>query len=102
DGAQQPVAPVQCRLGAVVQQQGFQGEGGVTQPAVAVVPVADTSGSSGREVVGAATMPPVSAWVRARSTSRERRTVSAHGPCTLTRSLQSFPSARVRSRGSRP
>ena len=57
---QKPVAPLQGFGFIAVRQHGFECQGCIAQPAVAVVPVAWSANSSGREVVGAATMPPVS------------------------------------------
>lgn len=59
DRAQQPVAPGTGFLVIAEFHQGEQGQRRVAQPAIAVVPVARPPIFSGREVVAAATMPPV-------------------------------------------
>ena len=54
--------------------------------------------SSGRLAVGAATMPPVSRWVRPLSTSTERATRSARGPVASSSPSHSTQPATVASR----
>ena len=71
DRPQQPLAP---RLGLVAvarPQHREQRQRRVAEPAEAVVPVATPPIASGSDVVGAATMPPVGAYVSALSTSSD-------------------------------
>ena len=56
--------------------------------------------SSGREVVGAATIPPVGAYVSAFSVTSDRSTASAHSPFDWLRAVQSLQNAAVASRAS--
>ena len=61
DGAQEPVAPPDRLVAVARAQHGEQRQGRVAEPAEAVVPVADAADVLGRDVVGAATIPPVGA-----------------------------------------
>ena len=57
--AQQPVLPCHSFVVVASIDKRQQGEGGIAQPAIAVIPVAHTADDSGRDVVTAATTPPV-------------------------------------------
>ncbi len=76
---QQPGEEVAGLVAFADAEERADADAGITGPGVAVVPVADPAGSSGSDVVGAATGAPEGEYVSRRKVSRLRTTVSRCG-----------------------
>src|SRR5215831_12076657 len=75
--APEPLSPRPRLIAVACRYERHQCKGRISQPAVAVIPIASPPSCSGSEVVRAATMPPVSAYL---SVNKERLTGSRKGP----------------------